>query len=630
MGCRKQTVSVLLLLILQSHPSSGTEKYLITQLDNDEVIYLETLSKIKLYHEQWKIVIGYQLGDLENNYHTLKDAYRELLYRCYHMFSGKDWICSSKNRLYKREKQLDEISNDLENVLHLAGLRTTKKTKRGLFDFIGEVSKTLFGTLSDSDANYYNSELDKLYDDQKNVIQYVKNQTSIILKTLSSNEKIIDVTSNAIKRVNDQFNRLKNLSQTNEANIWIDESLFDLDDELRKLIDEIRKAEELIVDGRRGTIKPYILSPKDLFKILRQHKHIDNFPVPLEEIYYTTLLDISEISIALTDKRLLIQLTIPLIEDKILELTKVISLPRHGWLRQSIIDTTQRLILLDPFRTTFMPISELELSSAKKLGKYQLLKRTHPDYKIGMKDNCLAEIITKRDSEKCTTKYMQIQNTLWIQLHTNQDWIGIAPKEETLHILCSDKVPRNIRVYQNFVIHLEPDCTAISETATLKPENLLKDEIKIHNTISLTNKITINETFTRHQLTDIPMDLIKENHVDPEHLQTLGKTLDELDNIAEKITQHKRTITWKETFMYYLHLTGYIALGSILFMFLHKIGLFSSIINLLKQLFGNCYNQCSFGNRAPTQHAHYAACATQPTDHELKPDVLRRLINHKI
>ena len=90
-----------------------------------------------------------------------------------------------------------------------------------------------------------------------------------------------------------------------------------------------------------------------------------------------------------------------------------------------------------------MPINDLELNSAKTLGKYKLLKQTYPDYEMGTKDNCLTEVLTKRDTEKCTTKYMQIQNTLWIQLHTNQDWIEIAPKEEVLHILCSDKISRS-------------------------------------------------------------------------------------------------------------------------------------------------------------------------------------------
>lgn len=625
----KIAILSILLLALQGHPINAKEKYTITQLDNNEVIYLETLSQVKLYHEQWKLVIGYDLLDLEANYNILRNTYVELNKRCFFQIDNRNLICSSKRRINQRIDQFKEIANDVENVLHLAGLQRSVRTKRGLFDFIGEISKTLFGTLDDTDATYYNEELDKLYADQKNVIQYVKNQTSIILKTLTSSKKIIDTASNSISRIDDQFNRLKNLSQINEANIWIDEALLDLDDELRKLTNEIKRMDELITDARHGTVKPYVLSPKELFNVLREHKHIDNFPVPLEEKYYTTLVDISDISIALTEKRLLVQFLIPLIEDKILELTKVISLPRHGWLRQSIVDTTQRLILLDPMRTIFMPINELELNSARKLGKYQLLKRTYPDYKVGIRDNCLTEIITKRDSEKCTTKYMQIQNTLWVQLHTNQDWIGIAPREELLHILCSDKIPRKARIYQNFILHIEPDCTATSDTATLRPENLAKHKIEIHKTIHLADQKSINKTFSEHQLTDIPMDLIKETHINPEHLQVLGKTLDELDDIADQISKHKRTITWKEQFMYYLHLTGYIALGSILFIFLYKIGLFSSIINLFKQLIGNCYNQCSFGNRAPTQHAYYTNRAPN-INHDLDLDVLRRLVHNKI
>jgi len=64
-----------------------------------------------------------------------------------------------------------------------------------LFDFIGEISKTLFGTLTDTDASYYNSELDKLYSDQKNVIQYVKNQTSIIKRHDSVSRQVLKTLS---------------------------------------------------------------------------------------------------------------------------------------------------------------------------------------------------------------------------------------------------------------------------------------------------------------------------------------------------------------------------------------------------------------------------------------------------
>lgn len=239
---------------------------------------ISTLNKIKIYHEQWKIVIGYDLSDyLEHNYIILKNTYVELFKKCLLQLHGKEWVCFSQHRINERINWFNEIASDVENVLHLAGIRRKSRTKRGLFDFIGEINKTLFETLADTDATYYNNELDKLYADQKNIIQYVKNQTSIILKTVDSSGKIIEITSNSINRINDQFNRIKDLSQANEANIWIDEVLLDLDNELRKLIDDIKKIKELIVDGRCGTVKPYVLSPKELFDVFREHKHIDNF-----------------------------------------------------------------------------------------------------------------------------------------------------------------------------------------------------------------------------------------------------------------------------------------------------------------------------------------------------------------
>ena len=93
------------------------------------------------------------------------------------MLNEKNCTCSFKHHLAWR---FNEIIGDLDNMLHLARLRRRTKIKRGLFDFVRKISKNkLFGTLADTDASYYNNELDKLYADQKNIVQYVKNQTRI-------------------------------------------------------------------------------------------------------------------------------------------------------------------------------------------------------------------------------------------------------------------------------------------------------------------------------------------------------------------------------------------------------------------------------------------------------------------
>ena len=124
--------------------------------------------------------------------------------------------------------------------------------------------------------------------------------------------------------------------------------------------------------------------------------------------------------------------------------------------------------------------------------------------------------------------------------------------EELIHIL-SDKIPRHARIHQNFILHLEPDCITISDIATLTPENLLKDKIEVHKIIRLIDQKTINETFIKYKLTDIPLDPITEVHIHPAHLQTLGKSLNELNNLADRIAEQKNLLSgWRDLYTIFI------------------------------------------------------------------------------
>ena len=248
----------------------------------------------------------------------------------------------------------------------------------------------------------------------------------------------------------------------------------------------------------------------------------------------------------------------------------------------------------------------------------KLIKRNQPDYSTQHRDNCLSNILTKHNDETCEKKYATIQNTVWIQLQSGNQWIGIAPKIETLHILCKDNIPRHEDIYGNIILTIAPDCEGISLSATMKPNNIINNASKSYEiitaSINLPN-LTIHET-------DIPKDLLTVNILDKDSMQHMGKTLEELQGIADKIFQHQRIKTWKEKFYEYLAYAGYIALAGILIVFLYKIGLFNVIIKTLRLLCGHCYHNCSFGNNAPTQHITYT-----PKPHESKPDRLLFKLN---
>lgn len=123
-----------------------------------------------------------------------------------------------------------------------------------------------------------------------------------------------------------------------------------------------------------------------------------------------------------------------------------------------------------------------------------MLKRTYSDYKVGIKDNCLIEIITKHNTE------------------------NIQPSICKFKIHCGSK---SIRIKTGYESHQENFCIYFVLTKYLA-------RYEYQNFI-------LNEIFAKYQLTDISMDIIKKTHINLEWLQTLG----ELDTIADQISKHQ-------------------------------------------------------------------------------------------
>lgn len=61
------------------------------------------------------------------------------------------------------------------------------RTKRGLLNFVGSISKTLFGTLDEDDLSLVNGNIDKLFSQQNQITHTLQNQTQIIKALLDCN-----------------------------------------------------------------------------------------------------------------------------------------------------------------------------------------------------------------------------------------------------------------------------------------------------------------------------------------------------------------------------------------------------------------------------------------------------------
>jgi hypothetical protein len=78
----------------------------------------------------------------------------------------------SVSRIHRTRQILSEITrNKEEEVFNFDNIHThTKRNKRGVFNFIGSISKILFGTLSNKDADYYQNKKSELESEQLSLL----------------------------------------------------------------------------------------------------------------------------------------------------------------------------------------------------------------------------------------------------------------------------------------------------------------------------------------------------------------------------------------------------------------------------------------------------------------------------
>ena len=159
------------------------------------------------------------------------------------------------------------------------------RLKRRLINAIGSVSKKLFGTLTESDLEYINSEIDNLYKDNKVLANSISNQTRIIKALLSSASYGVDVMMEHSKENIDNFNKMKYQINNNTRNLFISNQITACTMILQELSEDVNLIIDAINDGKHGIIHPQLLTPRILIDELREIEENLNVKHPIEVKY---------------------------------------------------------------------------------------------------------------------------------------------------------------------------------------------------------------------------------------------------------------------------------------------------------------------------------------------------------
>lgn len=185
-------IYVLLFLPIFAEKIDET-KFKISPLKPNPGIYFENIGKAGLTANNWNIIVYYDM----QNYWTEYDGFRIIMNKL-------NRLCDTSTDIGYCNAILNQLRQDFLNIQANNKLmfsndnHSNKRSRRGLFNFVGSLHNFLWGTLDQNYADEMSDTIDKVKGNEDELLKLIKNQTSI----MESTKNLLKKTDQDIK---DQF-----------------------------------------------------------------------------------------------------------------------------------------------------------------------------------------------------------------------------------------------------------------------------------------------------------------------------------------------------------------------------------------------------------------------------------------
>ena len=275
---------------------------------------------------------------------------------------------------------------------------------------MGDISKTLFGTLSDKELEQINNEFYKIYKDNKQLADVLTNHTKILKLILDSSSTDY---KNLRGKLNAESETLRNLGSgvnANTLNNFVNSKLMLATLLTDEMDDDVNTAINAINDCKHGVVHPQILIPKILKSAIgefekkhRTHHHFDN-----DESNYQHLIDIIKLTVAVVQGLFTYILDIPVLESEEGLLKHVTPIPeKTASVFLSIVPEHGYVI---HYRDSYAPTDKVTIDKCKTSSEYLICKRNQPNIKLSESKNCETSLL-----KQCTTPSCNFPPTFCIK-----------------------------------------------------------------------------------------------------------------------------------------------------------------------------------------------------------------------
>lgn len=291
-------------------------------------------------------------------------------------------------------RQRQKFLNDpCQNFLQLSGLMLNdlnknfdkiikERSRRGLFNIVGNAQNYLFGTLDDNDRRNIEKKFESLNKESQVIKEFTFDYSKLIEKTVANINTTVEICNRNSKLINEVQNKFNLLEAEFENSIAFVSFMHEIEQTfIIMILETTRKIDELtetIIAIHNEIFNTKLIGYTDIIRALKEIKINDkhlSMPISSTNPDYEMLRKLIGFGLFKKENELYLIYTLPLVQDVHLNVFKIYPVPEITNNIATFVELSKELILTDPNFDKFTKLNENKINDCTKIKKKYFCKK---------------------------------------------------------------------------------------------------------------------------------------------------------------------------------------------------------------------------------------------------------------
>lgn len=469
--------------------------------------------------------------------------------------------------------QIPSVQTKLESLKNLIG---HTRQRRGWFNGIGSIFKTVFGTLDSNDAEYYEKAINQVADNEHTSLNLMKDQVHVIKSTIANFNETISQLKFHETHLNENINKINRFSEMaiNSINALETKEIITqhigllsyLSNEINEEIDNLINA---VLFARKNTLHPMVITPIQLVTELSNNVQFLpkglKFPVPCNLENAHILFNIINLQVYLKNSNLVFILNLPLTEESYFTLYRLLPLPvphDESSISYAYVQPSSNYLAISSNHMSYSVIHDI--NECKSLTNEHFLCKNNILYSTSQNTNCEISLFMKYAKtipKNCNTKILFGNIEIIHALKFNK-WILISSQNKPLTILCDHiKEIIDYNIVGTNLLTLNNTCEAYMNSNRLVPSYVVTTEFhSVIPSLNIVDDDCCKQTklnFSHEYLQLSPLSL---TNINLDSLKFVSHNLDKINKKIEEAEMHPNLIKYPSLYSLLMYVLSAIIL----------------------------------------------------------------------